>query len=81
MYKDKKVFRFNVKTFEIELLDKEYVPVCIRRKDEAYSFDSVKQFCSLRVLLMFHSDEFKELFLKMKSVEVYEAMLGRLDIL
>ena len=52
MYKDIKVFRFDIKTYEIELLNKDYIPICIRRKDGRYTFDSVRKFCSLRVLSM-----------------------------
>lgn len=52
MYKNIKVMSFNVETHEIGLLNKDYMPLCIRRQNEDYSFDSVKQFCSLRVLLM-----------------------------
>lgn len=52
MYKSIKVMRFNVETHEIGLLNKDYIPLCIRRQNEDYSFDSVRQFCSLRVLLM-----------------------------
>ncbi len=52
MYKDIKVFRFDVMTQEIELLNEEYIPISIRRQDGCYSFDSVRKFCSLRVLSM-----------------------------
>lgn len=52
MYKDMKVLRFDTETYEVELLNQDYMPVCIRHQNEIYSFDSVRQFCSLRVLLM-----------------------------
>lgn len=52
MYKNIKVMRFNVETHETGLLNKDYIPLCIRRQNEDYSFDSVRQFCSLRVFLM-----------------------------
>ena len=52
MYKDIQVFRFDMKTREIELLNGNYIPICIRRQDGRYTFDSVRKFCSLRVLSM-----------------------------
>ena len=52
MYKDIQVFRFDMKTREIELLNENYIPICIRRQDGRYTFDSVRKFCSLRVLSM-----------------------------
>lgn len=52
MYKDIQVLRFNTETREIGLLNQAYLPVCIRRQNADYSFDSIRQFCSLRVLLM-----------------------------
>ncbi|MDE7477658.1 MAG: hypothetical protein K2M91_06880 [Lachnospiraceae bacterium] len=52
MYKDIKVLSFNIKTYKIELMNKDYIPVCIRHKDGVYSFDSIRQFCSVRVLSM-----------------------------
>lgn len=52
MYKDIAVLGFDTETQEATLLNADYIPLCIRLKNGDYSFDSIRQFCSLRVLLM-----------------------------
>lgn len=37
MYKDMKVLRFDTETYEIGLLNQDYMPVCIKRQNENYA--------------------------------------------